>query len=126
MSLNYWFLLKKRITENEYKNFVAATQDRDKLIILLLEKIARCLIIVFLNFLGVLIVFAPGFGNSVYEVRYSSAIIISCFMFSFVTTALSKPISLCYALKNPEKYKSIVRKKLGRLPDESSIPTFIP
>ena len=117
-SIDYLRYFNKKSVEKEYMEFLAVRHDPARLIILLLEMIARTITVCALFGFGALLLFEPGNERISYGFKYALLTFMGAFFFLLIAIALSKPINFGYALRKPQKYEQFIRKKLGKLPDD--------
>ena len=111
-------LMSKRRTQKRYSEFLEVLSDRESLMVLFLDKIARSIAALAIWAIGIVYLSSPVFIGVTFDTRYFWISVISSAMAILVVHALSKPSDLLYAIRHPEEYKLRVRKKLGKLPDE--------
>lgn len=115
-----WSYFSIKNTRSQYNDFLIVLNNKDHLILLLLEGIGKCIVAITLNFSIIFITFLPLFSEYSYASRYFFVTGLTFYMFILIGISLSKPLDLCWALRNQGKYIAQVTKKLGKLPVQSS------
>jgi hypothetical protein len=112
ISRNRVTLISKRRAEKQYREFLEVLSNRETLIVLFLEGIARSIYLLAVWAFYIILLSFFGFD---FPSVFVPGLVVSLLIGYYV----SKPINILYAIRNSEKYKTRMRKKLGRLPDDS-------